>query len=378
MKSALYKAWLQYEPVQDQKLAAAYSRLLRTVVIDQELLRTTPVTAAVQELQQACESMLGFMPQFQAEITLDESYFDIRIDVSAPNILSEEGYTLVHDQQGGQEKLILTGRSGKGVLYGVFHLLRLMAAESSLTGLDVRDEPANSLRMINQWDNADGSVERGYSGQSIFYANGAFTKDLERVKDYARLLASTGVNAISINNVNVHEIETKFITAEYLPTVAGLADIFRTYGITLYLSINFAAPLHIGGVPTSDPLDNEVRAWWRQTADEIYRHIPDFGGFLVKADSEHRPGPFAYGRDHADGANMLAEALEPYGGLVIWRCFVYNCMQDWRDRSTDRARAAYDHLRRSMGASRTMCCCRLRTDRWISRYANRYRRCSAA
>src|SRR5690606_20286727 len=175
----------------------------------------------------------------------------------------------------------------------------------------------------------------------IFYAGGEFRENLGRVRDYARLLASVGINAVSINNVNVHETETLFITEPWLPKVARVADIFREYGIRLFLSINFAAPVQAGGLPTADPLDEGVRTWWKRTAAAIYRHIPDFGGFLVKADSEHRPGPFTYGRDHADGANMLAEALAPHGGLVIWRCFVYNCMQDWRDRKTDRARAAY-------------------------------------
>ncbi|MDU5949412.1 MAG: alpha-glucuronidase, partial [Paenibacillus macerans] len=194
------------------------------------------------------------------------------------------------------------------------------------------------------WDNIDGSIERGYAGDSIFYAGGKITSDLGRIRDYARLLASVGVNALAINNVNVHRLETMLITEAYLPEVAGLAGIFRGYGIKLFLSVNYAAPLEIGGLPTADPLDPEVRRWWRYRAAEINRYIPDFGGFLVKADSENRPGPFTYGRDHADGANMLAEALEPYGGVVIWRCFVYNCKQDWRDRKTDRARAAYDHF----------------------------------
>ncbi|GJM82069.1 hypothetical protein HMSSN139_45650 [Paenibacillus sp. HMSSN-139] len=159
------------------------------------------------------------------------------------------------------------------------------------------------------------------------------------------MLASVGINAISINNVNVHERETRWITEESLPEVARVAEVFRDYGIAVFLSINFAAPLSLGDLNTADPLDPGVHRWWADAAERIYRQIPDFGGFVVKADSEHRPGPFAYGRDHADGANMLADALAPHGGLVIWRCFVYNCMQDWRDRSTDRARAAYDHFK---------------------------------
>lgn len=361
MNSTLYKAYLQYAPVKDQERSAAYTRLLGTVVWN--LQQSQAANAALQELKMACQSMLGINPVITTEapaspcleVRIQETPTDEGIegiaDESAQMLKSQtetrlgrEGFRLEHLVRGSEERLVLTGGSDKGILYGIFHILRLLASEQSLIGLDITERPANGLRMINQWDNADGSIERGYAGRSIFYEDGRFTKNLDRVRDYARLLASVGLNAISINNVNVHEMETKFITTEYLPTVAKFADIFREYGITLYLSINFAAPLHIGGLSTSDPLDVEVRQWWKDAADKIYTHIPDFGGFLVKADSEHRPGPFAYGRDHADGANMLAEALQPHGGLIIWRCFVYNCMQDWRDRSTDRARAAYDHF----------------------------------
>jgi len=254
-----------------------------------------------------------------------------------------EGYALI-SRSGERRSLLLIGGSERGLLYGVFHLLRLIALEEELAELRIISHPHCQLRMINQWDNMDGSIERGYAGRSIFYRNGRIVQDLSRVSDYARLLASVGINAISINNVNVHETETRLISGEALPEVARLAEVFRRYGITVYLSINFAAPIQLGGLATADPLDPSVRLWWKERVDDIYRHIPDFGGFLVKADSEHRPGPFTYGRDHVDGANMLAEALAPHGGLVIWRCFVYNCMQDWRDRSTDRARAAYDHF----------------------------------
>jgi len=363
MNSTLYRAWLQYSPVQNAELREGYRRVLGTIVLEGR--QSELLDAALEELRSGCRSMLDFEPElmlqgFEAFQTADEAVscgLQLRVQPGAddvkdredgssgsPGRLGAEGFRLEYLEGKGQERVVLTGGSEKGLLYGVFHVLRLVAAHQPLTAWSVTEEPVNRLRMINQWDNADGSIERGYGGRSIFYRNGRFTNDLIRVKDYARLLSSVGINAISINNVNVHEVETRFITPEYLPQVAQIASVFRRYGITLYLSINFAAPLHIGGVGTSDPLNEDVRRWWRDAADEIYSHIPDFGGFLVKADSEHRPGPFAYGRDHADGANMLAEALEPHGGIVIWRCFVYNCMQDWRDRSTDRAKAAYDHF----------------------------------
>ncbi len=252
-----------------------------------------------------------------------------------------EGYAIQTDSQTGS--IVIGALTPAGVLYGVFHLLRVMGTGGSVRQLNILENPANQLRMINQWDNMDGSVERGYAGQSVFYENNQVTGSIERIQDYARLLASTGINAITINNVNVHQIESRLLT-DFLPDVTRLAGIFRSYAIKLFLSINYASTMEIGGLETADPLDSDVREWWRRAASAVYEAIPDFGGFLVKADSENRPGPFTYGRDHADGANMLAEALQPYGGIVIWRCFVYNCKQDWRDRATDRARAAYDHF----------------------------------
>lgn len=258
--------------------------------------------------------------------------------------LQQEGYLIRSVETDGISRLLLIGGTDRGVLYGAYHILRLLAMDEKLDALQIVENPSSQIRMINQWDNADGSIERGYAGRSIFYENNEFSKDTERIRDYARLLASVGINAIAINNVNVFEVETTFIMRDKLPDVARIADLFRAYGIKLYVSINFAAPMQTGGLLTADPLDPGVQAWWKDRAKDIYEKIPDFGGFLVKADSEHRPGPFTYGRDHADGANMLADALAPYGGLVIWRCFVYNCLQDWRDRSTDRAKAAYDHF----------------------------------
>ena len=240
--------------------------------------------------------------------------------------------------ESGEEAVTITGGDGNGVLYGTYRFLILAAG-----GFDTDDsgKPAYSLRMLDHWDNADGSIERGYSGNSLFFADNDIKYDKQRVADLAALYASVGINAVCINNVNVHATETLFITEKYLGKAAALADIFADCGIKLFLSVNFAAPAEIGGLDTADPLDERVRKWWSDTAAAIYDKVPTFGGFLVKADSEGRPGPFTYGRDHADGANMLAEAVAPFGGKVVWRCFVYNCRVDWRDRSTDRAKAAY-------------------------------------
>lgn len=236
-----------------------------------------------------------------------------------------------------------------GLLYGLFHLVRLGEAAFDARPLE-RHRPAMARRMLNHWDNVDvhpvmGQVERGYAGGSIFWREGALRPgpELDRVRSYGRLLASIGVNALSVNNVNVHATEARLLT-DRLNDVATIAGLLRPYGVRVHLSVSFAAPIILGGLPTADPLDERVRDWWATVTRRVYEAIPDFGGYVVKADSEGQPGPFAYGRSHADGANLLADALAPYGGVVHWRAFVYNHRQDWRDRSTDRARAAYDHF----------------------------------
>ena len=241
-------------------------------------------------------------------------------------------------------KIIIAGQDGAGCLYGVYRFIALLAMGKILPETEIAEAPAAPVRMINHWDNMDGTIERGYAGASIFYRDNRFDYDPRRIEDYARLLASVGINRISINNVNVRGAAKRLITEVYLSEVAKVAAIFRPFGIRLMLCVNFAAPYSFGELDTADPLDHRVAEWWTKRADLIYQWIPDLAGFLVKADSEGEPGPFQYDRTHADGANMLAAALAPHGGEVIWRCFVYNCTQDWRDHSIDRARAAYDHF----------------------------------
>jgi alpha-glucuronidase len=242
----------------------------------------------------------------------------------------------------GPRRLVITGSSEAACLHAVFAFLRRLQTGQGVTESRVAEATANKLRMINHWDNIDGTVERGYAGNSIFFADGQVTQDLRRVTDYARLLASVGVNAVSLNNVNVTRASARLLTPEHLPGLARLAEVFRRYGIKLFISISFASPMVLSGARTADPLDQDVAAWWRRQVAVVYEHIPDLGGFVVKADSESQPGPHVYGRTQAEGANVLAAALAPYGGIVVWRAFVYDCFQDWRDRSTDRARAAYD------------------------------------
>lgn len=252
----------------------------------------------------------------------------------------EEGYH-IYESAG---LLTVASRTSRGILYGSFACIRRLQMGEGLKELDLTENPSNPLRMLNHWDNMDGSIERGYSGKSFFFEDQQILVD-ERTRSYARLVASVGLNGAVINNVNVGGNATKLIDETYAHKLREMSQIFAEYGIKLYLSLNFAAPMVLGGLSTADPLDEGVRQWWREKMSEVFRNIPNLGGFLVKADSEGRPGPFTYGRTHADGANMLAEAVKPYNGLIIWRCFVYNCKQDWRDRKTDRARSGYDNFK---------------------------------
>jgi alpha-glucuronidase len=344
--------WLGYRRITDSDwLDRNISEWFRNLVVTE----TDPVLeTAATEICLGVQAMLGITPALsntgvQPAIligTVEGSPLVARLVSAAEKTrIGPEGYMLKTAAGSEGSYLVIAGKSAQGVLYGAFQLLRLLMFQRDLKGLELVENPKNSLRIINQWDNMEGNIERGYAGRSIFYRGNQFRSDFGRIQDYARLLSSIGLNGIVINNVNVHEFETRLITGEYLPNVAAIANIFRGYGLRIFLSINYAAPIRIGNLATADPLDLEVRQWWREKAAEIYGYIPDFGGFLVKADSEFNPGPYQYGRSHADGANMLAEALAPFGGLVIWRCFVYNCLQDWRDRTTDRARAAYDNFK---------------------------------
>lgn len=251
--------------------------------------------------------------------------------------LGTEGYRIGETEAGYK----IESASPAGYLYGMYGLHRLLTTQNE-AGFPYESVPDQSIRMIDHWDNFDGSIERGYAGESIFYDHNTFRGDMELIQQYARLLASVGINAVLINNVNVHRPETFFVTGEALAEIRKISDVLAAYGIKTYLSVNFAAPITVGRLKSADPLEPEVASWWEETVKRIYEEIPDFAGFVVKADSEGEPGPFTYGRNHDDGANMLARAAGPYGGVIIWRCFVYDCSQDWWNREADRARAAYD------------------------------------
>ena len=236
----------------------------------------------------------------------------------------------------GETWRIRGGRTG--LLYGVYALIRcLLTAEKIPEGIC---SPYYSLRMLNAWDNMSGDIERGYAGRSLWFEGGEFRYEPDRIRQLGRMLAFAGINVLCINNVNVHA-PAQGLADEWLPDVEAFARILRPFGVRLMLSIDFSMPLQ-RGLETADPLDPRVQEWWRQQADRIWETVPDLAGFLVKADSEHRPGPNAYGRTHAEGANMLARAVAPHGGVLVWRAFVYDCMQDWRNTDTDRPCAAYD------------------------------------
>ncbi len=236
------------------------------------------------------------------------------------------------------EDLVLAG-TGRGLLYGAFRILEMLTlGEGILPG---ESAPAYPIRMLDHWDNADGSIERGYAGESFFFREGTPVCGA-RTRDYARLLASVGLNGCCINNVNVKGEALELLTGKYDRELRQIGETLGEYGVSLWISVSFAAPLEQGDLPTADPLDPAVRRWWRETCSRLFTAVPNLAGFLVKADSEGRAGPHTYGRTQAEGANMLGEAVKPQGGSILWRCFVYNCTQDWRDQRTDRARAQYD------------------------------------
>ena len=244
-----------------------------------------------------------------------------------------EGYVIRGVRIAGHPATVIAANEDIGVLYGAFHFLRLVQTGRPLERVDVSETPRVRLRMLNHWDNLDRHVERGYAGASIWDWHKLPDWLDPRYTDYARANASLGINATSLTNVNASAMT---LTPPYLEKAAALANVFRPYGIRVFLTARFSAPMEIGGLDTADPLDGEVRRWWIDKADEIYRRIPDFGGFLVKANSEGQPGPQDYGRSHAEGANLLADAVGQHGGMVIWRAFVYS-----DEEPDDRAKQAY-------------------------------------
>jgi alpha-glucuronidase len=335
-----YALWLRYPKAADATLSAL-SRHAGTILAP----GTSPTMAAARaELTRGLEGLTGHAPATVA--TPQDGTIWIATPAESPEIarlslrldtLGQEGYAIRSLEVGGKVVTVIAANSDRGLLYGAFHFLRLAQTASALDRLDIRSAPRTGLRLLNHWDNLDGTVERGYAGQSIWDWWRLPDWKGPRYADYARANASIGINGTVLNNVNA---KSDSLTAPYIAKAAALADMFRPYGIRVYLSARWTAPMEIGGLKTADPLDSQVAAWWKAKADEIYRAIPDFGGFLVKANSEGQPGPQDYKRTHADGANMLAAAVKPHGGIVMWRAFVYA-----HDNPDDRAKQAYSDFK---------------------------------
>ena len=248
------------------------------------------------------------------------------VELKKEKHLTGDGYTI----KSHGSKIVISAANDAGLLYGAYHLLRLQQMGASTASLDISEQPAYELRILNHWDNPNGTVERGFAGRSIFQY-----PDPKRINMYARACASVGINGSVLNNVNA---KPEALSTESLKMTRSIANMLRPYGIRVYLSINFASPIKVGGLDTADPIDADVVKWWKNKVKEIYTMIPDFGGFLVKANSEGEPGPQDFGRTHADGANMLAGVLKPYNGIVMWRAFVYN------PQSSDRANQACEEF----------------------------------
>jgi alpha-glucuronidase len=341
-----YDAWLHYTFIDDSNVRQTYEKLPAAVVA----LGSSPVlTAAQGELSRGIHGMLGKTLRIQPVLpnescillgTLDSVRKAVP-DLVLPQTLVDDAYILKTTAATGHSLVLITASNDRGVLYGTFALLRKLSLHEEVDHFDEQSAPYAPIRWTNEWDNLNGTIERGYAGRSIFFDADNVVSDLTRAGDYARLLASVGINGCTVNNVNANP---RAITTEFLPQLARIADAFRPWGVRLSVSVDFSSPKTIGHLETFDPLDPKVTAWWKDKADEIYRAIPDLGGILLKADSEGRVGPSTYGRTHADAANVIARALKTHGGVLIYRGFVYNHHMDWRNLKNDRARAAYDNF----------------------------------
>jgi len=337
-----YRLWLRYDKIDNQKLLEKYQAQLNGFYFEKN---SSILNSAKEELQLGLTGLLG------KEINEVENISDgviiagthtnsskIASLISEDQLINigDEGYIISSKVYEGKNVFVITSNNDIGVLYGVFHFLRLMQTHQDINEIHIESSPKIKLRVINHWDNLDRTVERGYAGFSIWDWHKLPEYIESRYKDYARANASIGINGTAITNVNANAL---IFSPYYLERVKALADVFRSYGIKIYLTARFSAPIEIGGLESADPLESSVQEWWNNKVKEIYDYIPDFGGFLVKADSEGQPGPHNYNRSHAEGANMLADALKPFGGVVMWRAFVYDF-----DVKEDRAKQAYNQF----------------------------------
>lgn len=339
-----YRLWLRYDRIADSGKVREYKESVRAVVLNSQ---SATGSVIKQELGLALAGLLGENIPIEKDFRSSGTVL-IGSPGSSPVIkslklenqllpLGQEGFLILTTTVAGKKCIVITANGDSGLLYGTFHFIRLLQTNQPIRILSIQSAPKIKIRILNHWDNLDRTVERGYAGFSLWDWHRLPDYIDTRYIDYARANASVGINGTVLTNVNANAIA---LTEPYLKKVAALASVFRPYGIRVYLTARFSAPVELDKLPTADPLDPAVRLWWKQKVDEIYKHIPDFGGFVVKANSEGQPGPQNYARSHADGANMLAEALAPHQGIVMWRAFVYD-----NDVPEDRAKQAYNEFK---------------------------------
>jgi alpha-glucuronidase len=338
-----YRLWLRYDRIADEDKLKEYRKDIKVIHFPGD---SPTLKAAREELTNGISGLLGVQVKFMDKLTGSGTLIvgtpksskvvaSLKLNDKLKK-LGREGYIIQNSVIKGKKCIVISANTDVGILYGVFNFLKIIQTNKSLDNLKIIESPKIEYRLLNHWNNLDRTVERGYAGFSLWDWHKLPDYLDPRYKDYARANASIGINGTVVTNVNANSL---VLTPMYLEKVAALADVFRPYGIKVYLTARFSAPIEIGGLKTADPLDPTVKKWWKDKVDEIYKYIPDFGGFLVKANSEGQPGPQNYNRSHADGANLLADALSIHGGIVMWRAFVYTY-----DKNEDRAEQAYNEF----------------------------------
>jgi alpha-glucuronidase len=328
-----YELWLRYKPVENKNLLTSYRSFLKEINIYG---KSETMQIIKDELKKASLGMLGQAPVFKSTTQKTFGLIIGSAEKKENSNFGQEGFAINSGTIDGKAIIYIYANTDIGLLYGVFHLIRLMQTGQQIAMLNIISTPKIKLRILDHWDNLNRTVERGYAGFSIWDWHKLPDYIDKRYIDYARANASIGINSTVLTNVNANAV---VLTKPYLEKVKALADLFRPYGIKVYLTARFSAPIELGKLKTADPLNDTVQLWWKQKIKEVYELIPDFGGFLVKANSEGQPGPQDYNRTHADGANMLADAVAPFNGIIMWRAFVYSSS------SNDRFKQAYEEFK---------------------------------
>jgi alpha-glucuronidase len=345
-------AWLRYTGLSD---AAVRQYRAATPGVVSVYGSSPMLESAREELIRGVRGLLGRTLRLEARAGRESAFVigtlaDIKSGIPGLTLagtLEPDAFAITTARANGVAYTVIAGGTDRGALYGVFAYLRKLSLGEPVAELNDRQAPYAPIRWVNQWDNLDGSIERGYGGRSVFWDGGKVRDDLSRVNEYGRLLASLGINGIDITNVNSNP---KLLGQDFVPQIARVADVFRKWGVRVAISVDFGSPQSLGGLSTYDPLDGKVAEFWKTRVDALYQAIPDMGGFVLKADSEGRVGPSTYGRTHADAANVVARALKPHGGVLFYRGFVYDHHMDWQNPKNDRGRAAWDNFKPLDGA----------------------------